>query len=295
VSAIAGAPSVVTTVARPAARRLLLGRWVYRGLTHLFLILAVLFALLPVVLMVQASFKTMLDFYSNPLGSPETWEWRNYVDVWQEARIPEYATNSLIITAVSVPLILLLSCLAGYGLVRYQFAGSRWLFVYFVSGLLIPVQLTILPTALQLRTLHIGNSRTGLIAVSVALAIPFSVFLMAGFFRSLPSELAEAAYLDGAGELRAFWDVMLPLTRPALATVAIFSGVGIWNEFFLPLVLTPDVPTLQVGVNGLRGYYSTDWGNIFAGVTIASLPVLIAYWLLTKQFIRGLSAGAVKG
>jgi raffinose/stachyose/melibiose transport system permease protein len=148
---------------------------------------------------------------------------------------------------------------------------------------------------LQLRTLHIGNSRTGLIAVSVALAIPFSVFLMAGFFRSLPSELAEAAYLDGAGELRAFWDVMLPLTRPALATVAIFSGVGIWNEFFLPLVLTPDVPTLQVGVNGLRGYYSTDWGNIFAGVTIASLPVLIAYWLLTKQFIRGLSAGAVKG
>jgi raffinose/stachyose/melibiose transport system permease protein len=113
--------------------------------------------------------------------------------------------------------------------------------------------------------------------------------------RTLPRELAEAAHLDGAGEFRAFWDVMLPLTKPALATVAILNGVGIWNDFFLPLILSPDVPTLQVGINNLRGYYSTNWGNIFAGVTISAIPVLVAYWLLTKQFIRGLSAGALKG
>jgi raffinose/stachyose/melibiose transport system permease protein len=180
-------------------------------------------------------------------------------------------------------------------LTRYQFAAGKWIFIYFVSGLLIPIQLTILPTALQLKTLQIANSHAGLIVVSVALGIPFSVFLMAGFMRTLPRELAESAQLDGAGEFRAFWDIMLPLTRPALATVAILNGVGIWNEFFVPLVLTPDVPTLQVGVNNLRGFYSTDWGNIFAGVTLAALPVLVAYWLLTKQFIRGLSAGAVKG
>lgn len=284
-----------SVVVRPAARRLLLRRWLLRGLTHLFLIVAVCFALLPVALTVQASFKTLLDFYSNALGFPATWEWRNYVEVWEEARIPEYARNSLIITGVSVPLILFFSCLAGYGLTRYRFAAGKWLYIYFLSGLLIPIQLTILPTALQLKTLHIENSHAGLIAVSVALGIPFSVFVMAGFMRTLPGELAEAAYLDGAGEFRAFWDVMLPLTRPALATVAILNGVGIWNDFFLPLVLTPDVPTLQVGVNNLRGFYSTDWGNIFAGVTIAALPVLVAYWLLTKQFIRGLSAGAVKG
>jgi raffinose/stachyose/melibiose transport system permease protein len=282
-------------VVRPTARRVLVGRWALRGVTHLFLILAVCFALLPVVMTLQASFKTLLDFYSNALGLPATWEWRNYFDVWREARIPEYARNSLIITGVSVPLILFLSCLAGYGLTRFRFAAGKWLYIYFLSGLLIPIQLTILPTALQLKTLHIANSHAGLIVTSVALGLPFSVFLMAGFMRTLPRELAEAAHLDGAGEFRAFWDVMLPLTRPALATVAIFNGVGIWNDFFLPLVLTPDVPTLQVGVNNLRGFYSTDWGNIFAGVTLAALPVIVAYWLLTKQFIRGLSAGALKG
>ena len=146
--------------------------------------------------------------------------------------------------ALSVPLILFLSCLAGYGLTRYRFAAGKWLYLYFLSGLLIPIQLTILPTAFQLKTLHLANSHAGLIAVSVALGLPFSVFLMAGFMRTLPRELAEAAHLDGAGEFRAFWDVMLPLTRPALATVAILNGVGIWNDFFLPLILAPDVPTL---------------------------------------------------
>jgi raffinose/stachyose/melibiose transport system permease protein len=285
----------VVVAAQPTARRLAIGRRVFRGATHLFLIVAVVFALLPVVLTIQASFKTMLDFYSNALGFPATWEWQNYTDVWREAHIPEYARNSVIITGISVPLILFLSCLAGYGLTRYQFAAGKWLYIYFLSGLLIPIQLTILPTAFQLKTLQIANSHAGLIAVSVGLGIPFSVFLMAGFMRTLPRELAEAAHLDGAGEFRAFWDVMLPLTKPALATVAILNGVGIWNDFFLPLILAPDVPTLQVGVNNLRGFYSTDWGAIFAGVTLSALPVLVAYWLLTKQFIRGLSAGALKG
>jgi raffinose/stachyose/melibiose transport system permease protein len=288
-------PRPVPAVARPTNRWLLIRRRLFRALTHLFLIVAVCFALLPVLLTFQASFKTLLDFYGNALGFPATWQWRNYVDVWRQAHFPEYARNSLIITGVSVPLILFLSCLAGYGLVRFQFAAGKWLYLYFLSGLLIPVQLTILPVALELKTLHLENSHAGLIAVSVALGLPFSVFLMAGFMKTLPRELAESAHLDGAGEFRAFWDVMLPLTRPALATVAILNGVGIWNDFFLPLILAPDVPTLQVGVNNLRGFYSTDWGNIFAGVIMSSLPVLVAYWLLTKQFIRGLSAGALKG
>jgi raffinose/stachyose/melibiose transport system permease protein len=287
--------STTQVIARPTARRLRLGRWILRGFTHLFLIVAVMFALLPVVLMVQASFKSLKDFYTNALGFPSVWKWQNYTDVWRDAHIPEYARNSIIITGVSVPAILFLACLAGYGLTRYQYAAAKWLFIYFLCGLLIPVQLTILPIAFQLKTLKLENSHAGLITISVALGLPFSVFLMAGFMRTLPRELAEAAHLDGAGEFRAFWDVILPLTKPALATVAILTGVGIWNEFQVPLILTPDVPTLQVGVNNLRGFYSTNWGAIFAGVTLAALPVLVAYWLLTKQFIRGLSAGAVKG
>jgi raffinose/stachyose/melibiose transport system permease protein len=190
---------------------------------------------------------------------------------------------------------MMLSCLAGYGLTRYQFASSKYIYIFFLAGLLIPVQLTILPTVFQLKTLKLADSHAGLIVSYVALGLPFAVFLMAGFMRTLPRELAEAAQLDGAGEFRAFWDVMLPLARPALATVAILNFVNIWNEFFLAFIIAPSVPTLQVGVNNLRGYYSTDWGNIFAGVSLASLPVLLAYVLLTKQFIRGLSAGALKG
>jgi raffinose/stachyose/melibiose transport system permease protein len=279
----------------PSVSRRKMRKRLTNGLIQLFLVIFVIFALLPVLMTVQASFKSLLDFYSHPLGFPSSWEWRNYTNVWREARIPEYARNSVIITGISVPFILILSCLAGYGLVRYQFAAAKAIYIYFIAGLLVPIQLTILPTVFQMKTLHLVNTHAGLIVASVALGLPFSVFLMAGFMRTLPKELAEAGQLDGAGEFRAFWDIMLPLTRPALATVAILNGVGIWNDFFLPLILAPNVPTLQVGVNNLRGYYSTEWGYIFAGVTLSSVPVLVAYWLLTKQFVRGLSAGALKG
>lgn len=279
----------------PSARRLRVGQITFRTARHLFLAAAVAFALLPVVLAFQASFKTLFDFYDRPLGLPTTWEWRNYVEVWREARIPEYARNSAIVVGLSVPFILLLSSLAGYGLARYQFAASRFIYVFFLTGLLIPVQLTILPTVFQLKTLKLNDSHAGLVVTYVALGLPFAVFLMAGFLRTLPRELSEAAQLDGAGEFRAFWDIVLPLARPALATVAILNFVNIWNEFFLALIIAPSVPTLQVGVNNLRGFYSTEWGFIFAGVSLASLPVLIAYVLLTKQFVRGLSAGALKG
>jgi raffinose/stachyose/melibiose transport system permease protein len=276
-------------------RRLSTGDWLFRIGRQLFLLAAVAFALFPVVLSFLASFKSLFDFYDNPLGLPTVWLWQNYVDVWQKARIPEYATNSVIVVGVAVPLILLLSCLAGYGLTRFDFAASKYIYIFFLAGLLIPVQLTILPTIFQLKTLLINDSHAGLIVTYVALGMPFAVFLMAGFMRTLPRELSEAAQLDGAGEFRAFREIMLPQARPALATVAILNFVTIWNEFFLALILAPSVPTLQVGVNNLRGYYSTNWGNIFAGVMLAMLPVIVAYLLLTKQFIRGLSAGAVKG
>lgn len=290
-----GTVTPVALAAPPNRRKQTPGEMIFRIARQIFLIAAVAFALFPVVLAFFASFKSLFDFYDNPLGLPTEWLWQNYVDVWQQARIPEYATNSVIVVTFAVPLIVGLSCLAGYGLIRFEFPASTYVYLFFLAGLLIPVQLTILPTIFQLKTLLINDSHAGLIVTYVALGMPFAVFLMAGFMRTLPRELSEAAQLDGAGEFRAFREVMLPLIRPALATVAILNFVTIWNEFFLALILAPSVPTLQVGVNNLRGYYSTNWGNIFAGVMLAMLPVIIAYLLLTKQFIRGLSAGAVKG
>ena len=185
--------------AAPNRRRQSIGDWLFRIARQAFLIAAVAFAIFPVVLAFLASFKSLFDFYDNPLGLPTVWLWQNYVDVWQQARIPEYATNSIIVVAGSVPLILLLSCLAGYGLVRYDFAASKYLYLFFLAGLLIPVQLTILPTIFQLKTLLINDSHAGLIVTYVALGMPFAVFLMAGFMRTLPRELSEAAQLDGAG------------------------------------------------------------------------------------------------
>jgi raffinose/stachyose/melibiose transport system permease protein len=125
--------------------------------------------------------------------------------------------------------------------------------------------------------------------------MPFAVFLLTGFLRTLPGELRDAALIDGATEFQVFMWVMVPLLRPALATVAILNGVSIWNDFFLPLIISPSIPLLQVNVYKLLGFYSTEWGHIFAGVVISAVPLLVAYLLLTKQFIAGLSAGAVKG
>ncbi len=290
-----GSVDIATLPPATARKRRSVKDTVLSVVIHFLLILAVIFALLPVVLAFLASFKSLFDFYDNPLGLPAKWEWHNYTSVWREAHIAEYARNSVIVTFISVPVIVFLSCLAGYGLTRYHFRFSRTIYLYFLAGLMIPIQLTILPSLLQMKSLHLVNTHAGLITLYTALGLPFSVFLMAGFMNTLPGELAEAARLDGAGEFRAFWDVVVPLTKPALATVAILNGVSIWNEFFLALILSPGTPTLQVGINNLRGYYSTEWGYIFAGVMVAALPVILAYVLLTKQFIRGLTAGALKG
>jgi raffinose/stachyose/melibiose transport system permease protein len=275
-------------LASPSRRRL------GDGFCHLFLIIGAAVALLLVLLAVQASFKTLYDFYDRPLGLPAAWAWQTYVEVWRQAHIPEYAWNSIVVSGVAVPLVVGCTCLAAYGLARYRFTGNAWVFYYFLAGLLIPIQLTILPTVLLLKTLAIGNTHAGLIFPYVVFSMPFAVFLLTGFLRALPKDLEEAARIDGAGEFRIFWTIMLPLARPALATVAILNFVGIWKDLFFPLVTAPDVPTLQVGVTNLRGYYSTQWGYIFAGVVLSSLPVIQAYVLLTKQFIRGLSAGAIK-
>jgi raffinose/stachyose/melibiose transport system permease protein len=270
-------------------------RYVAAVPTHAILTLSSAFALLPVLLAVQASFKTLYDFYDRPLGLPAVWAWQNYVEVWNQAHIADYALNSAIVSGLAVPLQVACSSLLAYGLARYRFAGNNWTFYFVMAGLLVPIQLTILPIVLMLKTLTIGNSYLGLIVPYVAFGMPFSVFLMAGFLRALPKELEDAGRIDGASELRIFWSIMLPLTRPAMATIAILHFVGIWNDLFFPLVAAPDVPLLQVGVTNLRGYYSTQWGFIFAGVVLSALPLVIAYVLLTKQFIRGLSAAAIKG
>jgi raffinose/stachyose/melibiose transport system permease protein len=262
---------------------------------HGFLVLFAVFALLPGLFTVLQSFKSLLDFYSRPLGLPETWLWSNYVNVWREAGIPQAALNSLIVTGASVPLILVLAAMTAYGLARFKFAGSSVVYYLFLAGLIIPIQLTILPLVVLDKKLGLINTYWALILPYAGNHLSFPVFLLVGFIRTLPGELRDAALIDGATELQVFRRVILPLLRPPMATVAILNVVSIWNDFFFPLVVSPKLPTLQVGVYNLIGQYATEWGQVFAGVVMAALPLVVAYLLLTKQFIAGLSAGAIKG
>lgn len=259
------------------------------------LVLFSLFAILPGIFTIFASFKSLFDFYNNPLTLPTKWLWENYVAVWHDAGIPQAALNSFIVVAIAVPFSLAFSCCAAYGLARYSFRGNSIIYYLFLGGLVVPAQLTILPVVLLDKNLGLINTYGGLIFPYIGANMPFAVFLLTGFLRTLPSELRDAALIDGANEFQVFYRVMLPLLRPALATVAILNAVGIWNDFFFPLVVSPKIPMLQVGVYNLLGVYSTEWGHIFAGVVISAIPLIVAYLLATKQFVAGLSAGAVKG
>jgi raffinose/stachyose/melibiose transport system permease protein len=260
-----------------------------------FLIAFSVFAILPGVFTIFSSFKGLYDFYNSPLGLPQQWEWQNYVAVWREAGIPQAAFNSFIIVACTVPIAVLCSCCAAYGLARFRFPGNDAIYYLFLGGLVIPAQVTILPLVVLDKNVGFINTYAGLIVPYIGIHMPFDVFLLTGFLRTLPSELRDAALIDGANEFEVFLQITVPLLRPALATIVILNSVSIWNDFFFPMIVSPKIPVLQVGVYNLLGVYSTDWGHIFAGVVLAAIPLVAAYLLLTKQFIAGLAAGAVKG
>jgi raffinose/stachyose/melibiose transport system permease protein len=262
---------------------------------HAFLLFFAVFAILPAVSSVFASFKNLYDFYNDPLGLPPVWHWENYTQVWNAARIPQAALNSFTVVVLTVPVVLVLACCSAYGISRFKFPGNNALYYVFLLGMIIPAQLTILPQVLLEKNLGLINTYAGLILPYVGIHMPFATFILASFARTLPGELHDAALIDGANEWQAFWRIMLPLLRPAVATVAILNSVSIWNDFFFPLIVSPKLPMLQVAVYGLVGQYSTNWGQIFAGVVLSALPLVVAYLLLTKQFVAGLSAGAIKG
>jgi raffinose/stachyose/melibiose transport system permease protein len=262
---------------------------------HTFLIVFSAFAILPGIFSVLASFKNLFDFYNEPLGLPTVWHVENYAQVWAEARIPQAALNTLLVVVVTVPIILLFASCTAYGISRFKFRGNNVLYYLFLLGMIIPAQLTILPQVLLEKNLGLINTYGGLILPYVGIHMPFATFILASFARTLPGELQDAALIDGANQWQAFWRIMLPLLQPAVATVAILNSVSIWNDFFFPLIVSPKLPMLQVAVYGLVGQYSTNWGQIFAGVVLSAIPLVVAYLLLTRQFVAGLSAGAIKG
>ncbi len=214
-----------------------------------FLLLYTLIVLLPMFIVISNTMRSTREIYRTPVAIPASINFESYVTAWNEANFSQYFLNSLVITVSSVTVATAFAAMAGYILGRYNFRGSRFLSSFFVAGLTLPFRLAIVPLFLLLNSLGLIDSRIGLILVYAATGIPFSVFILAAFFRQLPHELTEAARIDGANEFTIFSRIMLPLVRPALATVTIFQFVPLWNDFFFPLVLlrSTDKWTLSVG------------------------------------------------
>lgn len=261
------------------------------------LIINSLLVLLPVFFLFNSSLRESNEFARTPFALARDSYWENYSKVWTEGSFGSYFFNSLVITGGSLILILILSLGAGFVLGRYQFKGNNLVFGFILTGMLVPAKLAILPLFIQLKWMGLLDSRLGLILVYTSAALPAAIFIMSGFFRSLPTDLDNAARIDGASEFVLLRRVLVPLVRPGMAIVAIYSAIPIWNDFFLPLVFlqSPEKKTLMQGLTVFFGQYASQWGVLFAGLCLAALPLIVLYLVLSEQFIKGLTAGAVKG
>jgi raffinose/stachyose/melibiose transport system permease protein len=253
--------------------------------------------LAPMVIMGLSAFKTTQEIFQNPVGLPASWRLDNFSRVWVQAHFALYFRNSVVVTVASIAIILALGAMAGYALGRFRFKGNDLLYLYFLSGLMLPIRLGIIPLFILMRDLQLLNTHWALILTYAASGLPSAVFILTGFFRTLPSDLDSAARIDGAGEWLIFRRIMLPLVRPAVIIVAIYNLIPVWNDFFFPLVFIQSdrLKTLPLGMTAFFGQYYTDWATLFAGLTLAAVPVVALYVLLSQHFIRGLTAGAVKG
>ena len=250
-------------------------------------------AIVPMIVMVLDSLRPNAEVLSDPLALPRSLDFSSYATAWTQASFSTYVTNSVLVTVGAVALDVIVSLPAAYVLGRFDFRGNGVLTAYFLAGLMLPIRLGILPIFYLLGSMGMIDSRLGLTLVYAASGVPFSNFIMSAFFRGLPRELEEAARIDGAGELRVFWRVMIPLVKPAIATVVVFRFVPLWNDFFFPLVLlrTTDRYTLPVGLTQFFGEFQTNWSALFAGLVIATVPLVVLFLVATKQIVQGLTAG----
>jgi raffinose/stachyose/melibiose transport system permease protein len=252
--------------------------------------------LYPIIIMVFSGFKTTMEIFDTPFSPPDFTNVENFTRIWSETSLPTYLMNSILVTGGSVVLILILGVMGAYALARYRFPGNSAIFMFFLAGLMLPLRLAVIPLFLELRDFGLLDTRFGLIMIYTAMGLPSTIFIMTSFLRTLPTELEEAARIDGASEPRIMISIMLPLAVPPMVIAAIQNAVPTWNDFFFPLVFiqTDARKTLPQGLTVFMGEYTTDWGMLFAGLTIAALPLSIAYIVMSRQFISGMTAGAVK-
>lgn len=252
---------------------------------------------LPFLFVFATSLKTQDETYSAPVWAlPEHLYFGNYAAVL-EGPYFTYFRNSVFVVGVSVLLIVLVSAMAAYVFARMKFALNKTLFALVVAGMIVPLHATLVPIYLLTRNLGLYDTPFALLGPYVALSLPVSIFILTEFMRQIPRELEEAAELDGCGPFRIFWRIFLPLSGPGLATVAIYNGIGLWNEFIFAYMLTstPEHRTLPLAIWDFQGQYSSNVPAMLAVVTLTSLPLIVAYAFGQERVIKGMMAGSLKG
>ena len=265
---------------------------------HIALILYTILALGPIFLIIINAFKTRRAIFADPLGLPngQTFTTIGFDRVFANADFGLYFFNSLTVTLVSLVLIILIGAMAAWALTEYKFPGNTLIGLYLAIGIMVPIRLGSVSILRMMVELNLVNTLTALILVYVAQGLPLAILILGEFIQQIPKDLRDAARCDGVSEYRIFASIILPLIQPAIATVAVFTMVPIWNDLWFPLILSPGdgKQTVTLGVQQFIGQYVTDWNAVLASLTLAIAPILVLYLIFSRYLVRGLTAGAVK-
>ncbi|MFL4995325.1 MAG: carbohydrate ABC transporter permease [Microvirga sp.] len=265
---------------------------------HIALILYTILALGPILLILINAFKTRRAIFADPLGFPngQTFTTIGFDRVFANSDFGLYFFNSLTVTVVSLVLIVLIGAMAAWALTEYKFRGNTLIGLYLAIGIMVPIRLGSVSILRMMVELNLVNTLTALILVYVAQGLPLAILILGEFIQQIPKDLRDAARCDGVSEYRIFFSIILPLISPAIATVAVFTMVPVWNDLWFPLILAPGdgKQTITLGVQQFIGQYVTDWNAVLASLTLAIAPVLVLYLLFSRYLVRGLTAGAVK-
>ncbi|HWQ80593.1 MAG TPA: carbohydrate ABC transporter permease [Anaerovoracaceae bacterium] len=263
----------------------------------LILIILAFCAVYPFFMILITSFKTRGDYLTAPLGFPKPWTFENYVNVYETADIFRALLNSVILTAGSIAGQLIFGSMAAYAIAKTRLKRKKTVTAAFLLPLFLPIQTVIIPLYVFYTRLNLNNSLFGLMLIYIAGGLPLVILSLSSFMNTIPNEISEAAFIDGLSHFQTYYWIILPLLRPAVAAVVILSGLSIWNDFYLPLLMLTDVDqaTLPVKIYLFTGEYSNQWPKICVCIVFLVIPILTAYFFFQKQIISGIAAGAVKG
>lgn len=300
VRAVPVAPSVksVGQLEHPVAKKTFFTDKTVATISHFALIAWVVIICAPLLWVLMSSFKTTQQIFGSPFTLPTSFNFDNYVSAWTTASIGSYFANTVIVVGFALVIVMLLGSMCAYYLARYEFRGSKIIYYLMLAGLTFPIFLAVVPLFQTLRGFGLLNTFPGLIITYVAFALPFTVFFLYAFFRTLPQEIAEAAMIDGAGPWRIFFTIMLPMAKPGIASVAIFNFLGLWNQFLLPIALNTNTANYVLS-QGMASFasqagYAVNFGALFAAVVITVLPVLVTYIIFQRQLQGSVQTGMLK-